>query len=478
MRMTNEQVFKDVRFLSVTALTRYLSYKFEMDEHLQEVYLQGEISNFKISGRHYYFSLKDENAEISATMFAPYNQALKFMPKDGMMVQVMGKVQIYEKRGIYSINVRKMAEAGIGLLYQQFLDLKDQLQKEGLFDPAKKLPLPEYPKSIAIITASTGEAINDMITTFSRRLTFAKITLYPALVQGRDAPADLIRALKEVYASNKHDCLIIGRGGGSFEDLSCFNDEALARTLFASPIPTVSAVGHEGDVTICDFVASQRAATPTAAAILLSTSREDVVNHVNHLQQRLLQAAVSGVEKKQSLWQKLAGSYGLANFGELLQGITRQYEALNHRLLTSSPLYKMAETNKHLIQYRNRLDVAIQNRLEMAALNLTSSTRRLRKEIIIERIKRYDQQIESFSQTIKTKIASQLENSEKQLNALIEKTIILNPLNLMKKGYSIVYQNEKVKSSVSELDFRFPIKVRMVDGHVDANILRIVKDDN
>ena len=138
----------------------------------------------------------------------------------------------------------------------------------------------------------------------------------------------------------------------------------------------------------------------------------------------------------------------------------------------------MAETNKHLIQYRNRLDVAIQNRLEMAALNLTSSTRRLRKEIIIERINRYDQQIESFSQTIKTKIASQLENSEKQLNALIEKTIILNPLNLMKKGYSIVYQNEKVKSSVSELDFRFPIKVRMVDGHVDANILRIVKDEN
>ena len=186
-----------------------------------------------------------------------------------------------------------------------------------------------------------------MITTFSRRLTFAKITLYPALVQGRDAPADLIRALKEVYASNKHDCLIIGRGGGSFEDLSCFNDEALARTLFASPIPTVSAVGHEGDVTICDFVASQRAATPTAAAILLSKSREDVVNHVNHLQQRLLQAAVSGVEKKQSLWQKLAGSYGLANFGTL-QGITRQYEALNHRLRTSSPLYKMAET-KHLI---------------------------------------------------------------------------------------------------------------------------------
>ena len=415
MKMTNEQLFKDVRFLSVTALTRYLSYKFEMDEHLQEVYLQGEISNFKQSGRHYYFSLKDENAEISATMFASYNQSLKFTPRDGMMVQVVGKVQIYEKRGIYSINVRKMAEAGIGLLYQQFLELKDQLQKEGLFDPAKKLPLPEYPKSIAIITASTGEAINDMITTFSRRLSFAKITLYPALVQGRDAPADLIRALKEVYANKTHDVLIIGRGGGSFEDLACFNDEALARTLFASPIPTVSAVGHEGDVTICDFVASERAATPTAAAILLSKSREDVENHVKHMQQRLFQATVSGVEKKQAAWQKLSSSYGLANFFDLLQGIVRHYEAVHHRLQTSSPLYKMAETEKHLTQYRNRLDIALKNRLDKFSLNLTTSTKRLRKEIIIERIVNYHKQIEGFNQTIKTRIFSLLDNNEKGL---------------------------------------------------------------
>mgnify|MGYP003821828257 CR=1 FL=1 len=242
-----EQKFKEARFLNVSALNRYLNNKFEMDEHLQEVYLQGEISNFKKSGKHYYFSIKDEFSEISAMMFYPDNYNLDFKPQDGTLVQVMGKVQIYVKKGTYAIVVKKMVEQGIGLLYQQFLDLKAKLSQEGLFDVSIKLPLPEYPKNVAIITAPTGDAIYDIISTFNRRLPFAKLTIYPALVQGVDAPFDLMRALKEVYQQNTHDVLIIGRGGGSFEDLSCFNDERLARLLFASPIPTVSAIGHESD---------------------------------------------------------------------------------------------------------------------------------------------------------------------------------------------------------------------------------------
>ena len=192
----------DIRFLTVSDINKYISYRFDSDDSLKEVYLQGEISNFKYSGKHCYFSLKDSESEISAMFFYPDNIAIKFKPVDGMKVQVCGEIKVYIKKGTYAIRVRKMAQAGIGLLYQQFLDLKEKLQKEGLFDESKKLPIPEYPEKVAVITAATGEAINDIISTFNRRLPLATIKLYPALVQGLNAPADLIRALNLVYKDN------------------------------------------------------------------------------------------------------------------------------------------------------------------------------------------------------------------------------------------------------------------------------------
>ena len=289
--------FKNARFLSVSALNRYLSYKFDIDVHLQNVYLEGEISNFKISGKHFYFSIKDEFSEISAMLFYPATRQVNFEIRDGMLVKVVGRVGVYEKRGTYSIICQKIEKSGLGTLYQEFLDLKEKLSSEGLFDERHKLKLPEFPKKIAIITSPTGEAINDIISTINKRYPLVDVVLYPALVQGSEAPKDLIRALKSAYQDSSIDCLIIGRGGGSFEDLACFNDEELARTLFKAPFPTVSAVGHEGDYSICDFVASLRAPTPTGAAMLVCKDKNDILENLNIIEQRLKSSYRSYLEK-------------------------------------------------------------------------------------------------------------------------------------------------------------------------------------
>ena len=309
---------ENAKYYSVSAINRYIYHKFDVDVNLQEVYVKGEISNFKWSGKHCYFSLKDAESELSAMFFYPANTTLKFQPRDGMSVQIIGKIQVYQKRGTYSIVVRQMIEEGVGILYQQFLDLKEKLFKEGMFDEDKKLPIPEYPEKVAVITAPTGEAIRDIISTFNRRLPLAEIKLYPALVQGADAPADLIKALNKVYYDNEADVIIIGRGGGSFEDLACFNDERLARTLFASPIPTVSAIGHEGDYTICDFVSSFRAPTPTGAAMKLTKDKKDVIQMVDDTTYLLVSSMKHKLINDYNNYDRLVNSHMLSRFDEYL----------------------------------------------------------------------------------------------------------------------------------------------------------------
>ena len=323
----------EIKYISVTALNRYISYKFEIDTNLKEVYLKGEISNFKYSGRHCYFSLKDEKSEISAMFFYPDNLTLKFEPRDGMSVQVVGQIQVYQKKGTYAIIVKKMSQEGIGLLYQQYLELKDKLQKEGLFDESRKLPLPEYPEKVAVITAPTGEAIHDIISTFNRRMGLAEIRLYPALVQGIDAPRDLIRALREVYQDAWADVIIIGRGGGSFEDLSCFNDENLARLLASSKIPTVSAVGHEGDYTICDFVASYRAPTPTGAAMRLSKDKLEVLGTIYDKMSRLRASVKHKLIVAYNEYDHFLNSHALRKFDELIDTLASKFYILDEKII-------------------------------------------------------------------------------------------------------------------------------------------------
>ncbi|MCR5350295.1 MAG: exodeoxyribonuclease VII large subunit [Acholeplasmatales bacterium] len=280
------------RYLTVSALTKYIKYKFDHDHNLEEVLLEGEISNFTHHSRgHFYFTLKDEGAQIQARMFASYASRVKFEPKDGDKVFVKGKVLVYEPGGNYQINITELKTSGIGELYLAYEKLKAELQEKGLFNEEHKKPIPLFPKTIGVITSPTGAAIRDIINTISRRYPLCHVILYPANVQGESAKEDIANKIKKANFDNLCDVLIVGRGGGSIEDLWAFNEPVVAYQIYESNIPIISAVGHEIDFTIADFVADKRAATPTAAAELATPDvrslRENVNYYVDALTKRI-----------------------------------------------------------------------------------------------------------------------------------------------------------------------------------------------
>lgn len=256
------------QYLTVTALTKYIKRKFDVDPYLGRIYLTGELSNFRLrANAHQYFSLKDDHAKISAIMFKGAFEKIKFTPEEGMKVLVTGRISLYEASGSYQIYVDSMQPDGIGALYQAYEQLKKKLTAEGLFNLPKK-QLPMFPKRIAVVTSPSGAVIRDIITTVQRRFPIAQIVLFPALVQGDRAAADIVKQIERANEIGDFDTLIIGRGGGSIEDLWPFNEEAVARAIVNSDLPVISSVGHETDTTIADLVADVRAATPTAAAEL------------------------------------------------------------------------------------------------------------------------------------------------------------------------------------------------------------------
>lgn len=271
------------RYLTVTALTKYIKYKFDHDHHLDEVLLEGEISNFKHNSRgHFYFTLKDDGAQISATMFASSASKVKFEPSDGMKVFVKGNVTVYEPSGTYQINVKELKSDGVGDLYLAYEKLKAELEKEGYFNVEHKMTIPRFPKTIGVITSPTGAAIRDIINTISRRYPLCNVILYPAIVQGENAKEDIVNQIKKANKDNLCDVLLVGRGGGSIEDLWAFNERIVAKAIYDSKIPIISAVGHEIDFTIADFVADKRAATPTAAAELATPDINVLKQNVNY----------------------------------------------------------------------------------------------------------------------------------------------------------------------------------------------------
>lgn len=264
-------------YVTVTALTKYIKWKFEHDHHLEDIFVTGEISNFKHHSRgHFYFTLKDDGAAIGAMMFASSAMKVKFEPKDGMKVFLRGRISVYEPSGTYQIVVSEMKSDGVGDLYLAYEQLKKELGELGLFDSAHKKPIPQIPKVIGVVTSPTGAAIKDIINTITRRFPFCKVILYPALVQGEEAKNSIVEQIKLAEEQALCDVLIVGRGGGSIEDLWAFNEKIVAYAIYNCNIPIISAVGHEIDFTIADFVADKRAATPTAAAEI-ATPNKDVL---------------------------------------------------------------------------------------------------------------------------------------------------------------------------------------------------------
>lgn len=439
------------KYITVSALNRYLQYKFDSDVHLQNVYIKAEISNLRISKGILYFVLKDSESELEGLMFQNVLARLKFTPTDGMTVLVTGRISVYLKKGRYSITAVNMEEAGLGDAYLKFLQLKEKLQNEGLFEQKYKLPLPKMSENIGVITSSTGDALHDIVSTIEKRFPLAHIYLYPALVQGEDAPKSLIRALTKANEDRLVDVIIIGRGGGSVEDLSCFNDEELARAIFNSKIPTVSAVGHEADYTICDFVASLRAPTPTGAAVLVTSEKRDlmenIINENKHLASAMKQKLISAFND----YQNTINRYGFKNFLQILKTKEDEVNNLSYHLSLVSPI--------KVIQGYEETVKALSLRLSLINLEQKIGTF-------------YDKVLE-LQETNTKLITTKLNEAEMQVNQKIDKLIILNPLNLMQKGYTVSYQNEKIVSSVHQLKPDSPLTVRFVDGKVKTKIIEV-----
>ena len=343
--------------ISVGELTRYLKLLVDNDSLLSSVSVRGEISNFKYhSSGHLYFTLKDGDAEISAVMFRSSVQSLRFTPKDGMQVVAFGRVSVYEKGGRCQLYVSAMLDNGIGALQLEYERLRKKLSEEGLFDESKKRKLPQFPSCIGIITSPTGAAVRDMINVTGRRWPSAKILLYPALVQGNQAPESLCAGLDYFNATESCDVIIIGRGGGSIEDLWAFNDERVVRRVAASSIPTISAVGHETDFTLCDFAADLRAPTPSAAAELATPDRDEIRLRFDELSARCENA-----------------------FSRLIAAKKEKYLNLSKQLYLSSPEGKLLTQKNALKQRQLMLEQAMEKslskkreRLSIAAAELNA----------------------------------------------------------------------------------------------------------
>lgn len=402
-------------YLTVTTLTQYLKRKFDLDPYLSRVYLTGEISNFRLRPAHQYFSLKDDHAKISVVMFKGAFEKLKFTPEEGMKVLVTGRVTLYEASGNYQIVIDHMEPNGVGAFYQAFEQLKEKLGKEGLFTKNQRTLVP-YPRRVAVITSPSGAVIHDIMTTVARRYPLVQLTLFPAQVQGDTAAASIVQQLDRVKADGGFDALIIGRGGGSIEDLWPFNEEVVARALADMPMPIVSSVGHETDTTIADFVADQRAATPTAAAELVTPNTlVDTVNHIHDLQLRLTNALTTQVANLREQLQRVASSVVLTQPNRLYDQYVQTVD-----------------------QDRQRLNQAIQTRLREATQRLALARTQIEPQRLQVRIATAQQTVETDQAKLQFAMTARLTGLKQTLQAAIDGLDHLGPANILGRGYAYV----------------------------------------
>lgn len=443
-------------YLSVQALTKYIKRKFDADPHLKQVYVKGELSNVTHhpSG-HLYFTLKDEKSQIRAIMFRSSAEGVKFFPKSGMNVLITGDVNIYEVNGQYQLYVKDMQPDGIGALYLAFEQLKEKLEVEGLFKTEWKQPLPLYPQNIGIVTAKTGAAIQDIYSTISRRYPLANMTLFPSIVQGERAAPSIVRAIEQANFYDKYDVLIVGRGGGSIEDLWAFNEEAVARAIFSSKIPVISAVGHETDTTIADFVADRRAPTPTAAAEMAVPAREDLMERVLDRKRALYRSFSYQIKHEQKRLSTLEHSYPLQYPERLYRPFIEKHLQLEERLMRSAKLL----TEGDEVSF-NQLVARLQHRSPLNDLNA------------------YKKELSSLKKRLHTSTQHELKRHQNQFTSAIRMLSSLNPLHVIERGYSIVYQDKKVQKSVGDFTIGSTVQIQMQDGYAEATIQSVKQEEN
>ncbi|WP_061586930.1 exodeoxyribonuclease VII large subunit [Streptococcus oralis] len=436
------------KYLSVTTLTKYLKMKFDKDPYLERVYLTGQVSNFRKRPTHQYFSLKDDHAVIQATIWSGIYQKLGFDLEEGMKINVIGRVQVYEPSGSYSIIIEKAEPDGVGALAIQFEQLKKKLTEEGLFQERFKQPLPQFSKRIGVVTSRSGAVIQDIITTVSRRFPGVDILLYPTKVQGDGAAEEIARNIARANQREDLDVLIIGRGGGSIEDLWAFNEEIVVRSIFESRLPIISSVGHETDVTLADFVADRRAATPTAAAELATpVTKLDLLTHLQNQEKRMATAVQNVLSRKKEALKKCSQSV-----------IFRQPERLYDGYL------------QRLDQLQLRLKQSLRTRISDSNQLVQARTHQLVQLSPITKIQRYQDRLGQLDKLLRSQMALVYDAKVAEVKRLSEALLMLDTSRIVARGYAIVKKEESVVDSVESLKKKDQVTLLMRDGQVELEV--------
>lgn len=435
------------KILSVGEFNQYLS-DF-ITSNFGTVWVKGELSNFKsYPSGHWYFKLKDESGQINGVMFRGRNASVDFTPRDGDQLEVAAQVNFYAPRGEINLNVQVMRKAGAGALFESFLKLKQKLESEGLFDSLNKKPIPKIPRAIGIVTSTQAAALKDVLTTLARRASFIPIILYPSLVQGAEAPANLIKALQRAQDANEVDVILLVRGGGSIEDLWAFNDEKLARLIAKSPIPIISGVGHETDFTIADFVADLRAPTPTAAAELAAPDSLELLRTLDGLNDRIVRMARQRLDTE-------------------AQRIDHLLFRLNH----SIPNPGQMRTQQTLLQ--NRLVRAVSEKLRSSNQQVTYFQSRLDAISPMKRLKAEQQVIEQYQQRIQLTMQSRYQSEFSKSQYLKMQLEALSPNRTLERGYSLVLENGKPVRNPEQLKAQQPYTIEMAQGSASVQFAEI-----
>ena len=432
--------------LSVAELNRLT--RLAIERELPLLWVAGELSNFtQAASGHWYFTLKDAQAAVRCAMFRNRNQFVDWRPVNGMHVEVRAQPTLYEPRGEFQLNVEVMRRAGLGALYEAFARLKEKLEREGLFDPARKRPLPTYPRTIGIVTSPKAAALRDVLATLARRWPAAHVILYPTPVQGEGAGACIAAALDTAGMRAECDVLLLVRGGGSLEDLWAFNEEVVARAIAACPIPVVAGVGHETDFTIADFVADRRAPTPTGAAQMATPDAAELMQHLQHLKRRLHM-----------------------DLARRLNTLAQRIDGLAQRL--RHPAQRLAQQRRHLEQLARRLTLAQSARLAMLRQALHHHDKRLHAALPLP--KRQRQQLDTLLQRLKRATGLLLQQRRARLDALATHLLHLNPEAVLARGYSIVRRADgHIVRASHELRIGSSIEITLAQGQADACVTEL-----
>ncbi|WP_318392946.1 exodeoxyribonuclease VII large subunit [Enterobacter sp.] len=423
-----------------------------LEHEMGQVWISGEISNFtQPASGHWYFTLKDDTAQIRGAMFRNSNRRVTFRPQHGQQVLVRASITLYEPRGDYQIIVESMQPAGEGLLQQKYEQLKARLQAEGLFDSEFKKQLPSPAHTVGVITSKTGAALHDILHVLNRRDPSLPVVVYPTAVQGEDAPGQIVRAIELANRRQECDVLIVGRGGGSLEDLWSFNDERVARAIFASVIPVVSAVGHETDVTIADFVADLRAPTPSAAAEMVSRNQLELLRQLQNGQQRL----------------EMAMDYYLANRN-------RRFTQLFHRLQQQHPQLRLARQQTVLERLRQRMNQAVESHLKRAGQRQIRITQRLNQQTPQSRIHRAQSHMQQLEYRLTQNMHERLGSTRERFGHAITHLEAVSPLATLARGYSVTTASDgKVLKQAKQVSPGDVLTTRVSDGWVESEVKEI-----